>query len=271
MRRPIVAGKFYAGNETALRAQVEWCFRHKVGLGRLPQVSPQRKGDVRGCVVPHAGFMYSGPVAAHSYAAVAEDGVPDVFVVLGPNHTGRGSDVSVMADDFDTPMGKVEVDKEIAKAMRTGIIADDASAHAFEHSIEVQLPFIKHIAPKAKLVPVCMMMQDYETAREAGKTIGKAISGRSAVVLASTDFSHYVSAETAKRKDSLAIGRITALDPKGLHQVVEKNGISMCGYGPVMAMMEAIQPKSARLLKYATSGDLAPMKDVVGYAAIALG
>jgi AmmeMemoRadiSam system protein B len=270
MRRPMVAGKFYAGNETTLRAQVEWCFRHKVGPGKLPQTAPQRTGEIRGCVVPHAGFMYSGPVAAHSFAAIAGDGAPDVFVVIGPNHTGRGSGVAVMTDDFDIPMGKVEVDKEIARAMRGGIIDDDASAHAFEHSIEVQLPFVKYIAPKAKLVPICMMMQDYESAKEAGKVICEAIAGKSVVVVASTDFSHYVSAETAKRKDALAIERITALDPKGLQQVVERNDISMCGYGPVMAMMEAIQPKSARLLKYATSGDLAPMAEVVGYAAIAL-
>lgn len=271
MRRPIVAGKFYAGNEATLRAQVEWCFRHKVGPGKLPIVAPQRKGEVRGCVVPHAGFMYSGPVAAHSFYAIAEDGAPDVFVVIGPNHTGRGSGIAVMADDFDTPMGKVEVDKEIAKAMRGSIIGEDSSAHAFEHSIEVQLPFVRYLAPKAKLVPVCMMMQDYDSAREAGKALGAAIAGKSAVVIASTDFSHYVSAETAKRKDALAIERITALDPKGLHHVVEHNDISMCGYGPVMAMMEAIKPKNARLLKYATSGDMASMSEVVGYAALALG
>jgi hypothetical protein len=271
MRRPVVAGRFYAGNETTLRAQVEWCFRHKVGPGRLPQASPQRKGDVRGLVVPHAGFMYSGPVAAHAYAALAEDGAPDVFVVIGPNHTGRGSGIAVMADDFDTPLGKVEVDRDVARAMRKGNVDEDAGAHAFEHSIEVQLPFVKYVAPKAKLVPVCMMMQDFRAASEAGKVIGEAIAGKSAVVVASTDFSHYVSPETAKRKDALAIERIEALDPEGLGKVVQKNDISMCGYGPVMAMMEAIKPKSARLLKYATSGDMAAMKEVVGYAAMALG
>ncbi len=270
MRRPVVAGKFYAGGETALRAQVEWCFRHRVGPGKLPTVAPERAGAVRGLVVPHAGFMYSGPVAAYAYAALAADGAPDLVVVIGPNHTGRGSGIAVMADDFDTPMGKVEVDKDAAKAMRGGIVDEDASAHAFEHSIEVQLPFVKYVAPKAKFVPVCMMMQDYRSAREAGKAIGEALDGKSAVVIASTDFSHYVSPETAKRKDALAIERIEALDPEGLGKVVEKNDISMCGYGPVMAMMEAIKPKSAKLLKYATSGDLAPMKEVVGYAAMAM-
>jgi hypothetical protein len=227
-------------------------------------------GEIRGLVVPHAGFMYSGPVAAHAYAAVALDGVPDTFVVIGPNHTGRGSGVAVMTDDFDTPLGKAEVDRGVAAAMKRGLVDEDPSAHAFEHSIEVQLPFLKYIAPRAKFVPVCMMMQDYASAREAGKAIGEAIAGTSAVVVASTDFSHYVSPETAKRKDALAIERITALDAEGLAKVVERNDISMCGYGPVMAMMEAIKPKSAKLLKYATSGDLSPMAEVVGYAAIAL-
>jgi len=271
MRKPVVAGKFYAGTETKLREQVEWCFRHKVGPGKLPQAAAKRKGEVRGVVVPHAGFMYSGPVAAHSYAAIAEDGVPDTFVVIGPNHTGYGSGIALTRDDFDTPFGKVEVNKEMAAKMTKGLVDEDASAHSSEHSIEVQLPFIKYIAPKAKFVPVCMMMQDYEAAKEAGTIIREALAGEDVVIVASTDFSHYVSPDDAKRLDSMAINCITSCDPKSLYHTITKNNISMCGYGPVMATIEALRPKSARLLKYATSGDMAPMGEVVGYAAIVMG
>jgi hypothetical protein len=271
MRRPVVAGRFYAGGETALRMQVEWCFRHKVGPGRLPHVAQKRKGDVRGLVVPHAGFMYSGPVAAHAYAALAEDGAPDLFVIIGPNHTGHGAGLAVMSEDFDTPLGRIEVDREAAATIRRGKVDEDPTAHAFEHSIEVQLPFVKYVAPNAKFVPVCMMAQGYASAREAGRAIGEAITGRNAVVIASTDFSHYVPAEVAREKDALVIERIEALDAEGVGKAVQKNDISMCGCGPVMAMMEAVKPSSANLLKYATSGDLARMDEVVGYAAMKLG
>jgi AmmeMemoRadiSam system protein B len=270
LRRPVVAGKFYAGTEKGLREQVEWCFRHRLGPGRIPEVAPKRKGEVRGCVVPHAGFMYSGPVAAHAFSAIAADGVPDVFVIVGPNHTGHGSGIAVMTEDFDTPLGKVEVDRDIAMRMRRGLIDEDPVAHSYEHSIEVQLPFVRYLAPKAKLVPVCMMMQDYEAAREAGTAIREALAGANAVVLASTDFSHYVPQEDALLLDSMAIERIVACDPKGLYKVVTSKDISMCGYGPVMAMLEALRPKSGRLLKYATSGDVSPMREVVGYAAISV-
>ena len=271
MRKPVVAGKFYAGTETKLREQVEWCFRHKVGPGKLPQVAEKRKGEVRGIVVPHAGFMYSGPVAAHSYYAIATDGVPETFVVIGPNHTGYGTGIALAMDDFETPFGKAEVNRDLARKMVKGLLDEDISAHSYEHSIEVQLPFIKYLAPKARIVPVCMMMQDYEAAKSAGEVIRDALRGEDVVMVASSDFSHYVTQEDAKRLDSMAIECITSCDPKALYHTVTKHNISMCGYGPVMTTMEALQPKSVKLLKYATSGDLAPMREVVGYAALAMG
>jgi hypothetical protein len=147
-------------------------------------------------------------------------------------------------------------------------VEESMLAHRHEHSIEVQVPFIQYLAADRRFVPVSMMRQDLKGAVALGKVIRSAIGGRDAVVIASTDFSHYVSPETAKEKDALAIDRILDLDSRGLYDVVRKNSITMCGFGPVMAMMEAVQGSEAELLKYATSGDISPMSEVVGYASI---
>jgi hypothetical protein len=266
MRYPAVAGQFYAGTESALRKQVESCFNHKLGPGKIPELNAKGERRIKGLVSPHAGYMYSGHVAAHGFAALARDGFPETFIVIGPNHHGIGSGVALTTHDFQTPLGVLEVDKELANALHKGLIDDDLEAHKHEHSLEVQLPFIQYLAPKAKFVPICMLMQDYETAGEVGQTIKKAIEGRDVVIVASTDFSHYVSPAAAKEKDAMALERILALDAKGLDATVKKNRISMCGYGPVMAMLEAVSGTKGELLKYATSGDVSPMPEVVGYA-----
>jgi AmmeMemoRadiSam system protein B len=268
MRYAVVADSFYAGDERALRRQVEDCFRHPVGPGTIPELNVNGERKLKGCVSPHAGFMYSGPVAAHNFAALASDGFPETFIVIGPNHHGTGSMVAVTTQDFEMPMGVMRVDKELAAAIRRGLIDDDIMAHRYEHSIEVQLPFIQYFKPDTKFVPICMLMQDYKTAVEVGRTIGEAIDGKDVVVIASTDFSHYIPAQKAKEKDSLAIKEILDRNPKGLEEVVRKNRISMCGYGPVMAMLEAVKGSEAKLMKYATSGDVTPMPEVVGYASI---
>ncbi|MEW5761304.1 MAG: MEMO1 family protein [Candidatus Thermoplasmatota archaeon] len=266
-REPAVAGQFYAGSKEALDREIRNCFISKLGFGKIPVLS-EGKRKIKGAVVPHAGYMYSGPVATHTYGALAEDGFPEVFIIFGPNHTGYGSGVAITTETFSTPFGDVEVDKEIAKNITKGIICDDSFAHMYEHSIEVQLPFLQFISKKIKFVPICMAMQDYDTAIEVGKIVREGIEGKNVVVLASTDFSHYEKKELAEKKDRLAIDAILALDPKKLFKVVKENRISMCGYGPVMAMLEAVQGNNAKLLRYATSGDVSPMRDVVGYGSI---
>jgi len=268
MRYPAVAGQFYAGSKELLSKQVEECFTHPLGPGSVPELNENGEHTIHGCVSPHAGFMFSGPVAAHVFAALAQDGFPETVVVLGPNHHGRGSGVAMTTHDFETPFGIMEVDQELAAAIHKGLIDDDIISHRREHSIEVQLPFIQYLAPSTKFVPVCMLMQDYKAAAEVGQIIGEAIEGHDAVVIASTDFSHYVSPKAAKEKDTLAIDQILDLNPKGLEETVRKNRITMCGYGPVMAMLEAVGGSGAELLKYATSGDVRPMAEVVGYAGI---
>jgi AmmeMemoRadiSam system protein B len=265
MRQPAVAGKFYPRTEGKVREEIDHLY--DAYLGRRPRLDPDGPRNIVGLVVPHAGYVYSGPVAAHAYAALAEDGFPETFIVIGPNHSGMGSPVAMTIEDFDTPLGRVRVDQEIVGRMGR-LIADDPLAHRYEHSIEVQLPFIQHIKEDVTFVPISMAAQDYETASEVADEIRKACQGRDAVIIASTDFSHYVPAPVAARQDRSVIDRILALDAEGVYDTVIRKSVSMCGYGPVMAMLLASGGKRAELLKYGTSGDVSPMDEVVGYAAI---
>lgn len=275
VRRPSVAGQFYSGSAEGLREQIRSCFKSELGPGQ-PGDKPGNGDDVQGIVVPHAGYIYSGHVAAWSYHRLFRDRAPGSFVILGPNHHGTGSGVSMYpGGSWETPLGKAIIDEDLAGAIArdTGIIDLDRRAHVYEHSIEVQVPFLQYLYGDIKLVPISMMLQDLETSMEVGGDIARAVSkedGKVAVV-ASTDFSHYVSQEVAHENDNLAIDRITEMDSPGLYRVVRDRGISMCGYGPVMATIEATLKMGAKrgsLLKYGTSGDVSPMRDVVGYGAI---
>jgi len=267
MRYPAVAGQFYEGSENALRRQIEGCFLHTLGPGEIPKL---QKGErkIKGAVVPHAGYMFSGPVAAHVCAALAKDGFPETFIIIGPKHTGFGSPVAITTEEFNTPLGNVPIDMDLAEKLQTGVIDNDISAHRGEHSIEVQLPFLQYLKPDIKFVPLCIGHQTYKMAKEVGEIISKAIEGKDVVVLASTDFSHYVPRGVAEKKDMKAIEAIVNLDAKELYKTVEKYNISMCGYGPVMAMLEGVKGSEAKLLKYSTSGDVMEMRDVVGYGAV---
>lgn len=248
-----------------MRRQIEQCFLGSLGPGRLPKVgSGPRK--VLGGLAPHAGYVYSGMIAAHLYARIAEDGLPKTFIVIGPNHTGMGSGLAVSYDDFETPLGVVKNDRELAKALRRDLVDEDPASHRREHSIEVQLPFLQFLSKDVKFVPICMGFQDYDTAMSLGKTIRDATKDKDVVVIASTDMSHYVLKEVARKKDSMALDAVKAMNPKSLYEVVQDEDISMCGYGPVMAMMAASAGGKATVLKYATSGDVHPMREVVGYA-----
>ncbi len=267
VRYPAVAGRFYAGKEQALRKEIESCFNHRLGPGRIPTLGKANKGKIVGAVVPHAGYVYSGPVAAHVYAAIAKEGFPDTFVVIGPNHHGLGAGVAMSEEDFSTPLGVCKVDHEMAEKLRP-FVDDDPYAHSQEHSVEVQLPFLQYFKPDVSILPLTMLFQDYETAKELGSRIAKASEGKRVIVIASSDFSHYVPAQEAKRKDGSVIEKILKLDAKEVETAVMSHDVSMCGYGPVMTMLEAVHGKDAQLLKYATSGDVSPMDEVVGYAGI---
>jgi len=265
VRHPAVAGQFYESDERLLIKQIESCYLDNLGPGRLPELrnGPRR---IKGGIAPHAGYMFSGMIAAHLYGRIAQDGLPETFIILGPNHTGRGTGMAITTEDFETPLGTVSVDPVLAKAIRKDLIDVDPEAHYFEHSIEVQLPFLQHLSKNIKIVPICMGFQDYEASKTVGEIIRDSAKGRDIVVIASTDFSHYVTKGTAKVKDSKALDAIMSMEPKKLYDVIRDENISMCGYGPVMAMMVASEAHKGKVLKYATSGDVRPMKDVVGYA-----
>lgn len=269
VRKAVVAGQFYPGTEEELRHKIEDCFKHPLGPGSLPE----KKGNsraIKAVVAPHAGYTYSGPVAAHVYDAIVQDGVPDVFVVIGPNHNSFGAAIASEVEDFETPLGAVKVDSELVKKLQNDLVRIDRDAHAGEHSLEVQMPFIRYISDEVQVVPLCMTKQDYDTSVELGNLLRSTLRDRDAVIIASTDFSHYVLKEVAEKRDMLAIEKIIENDPRGFFSTVMKEHISMCGYGPVLAAMIGSGYSSAELLKYATSGDVMPMRDVVGYAAMVL-
>jgi len=278
IRYPSQAGAFYAGSASALQSQIENCFKHKYGPGKIPKVREGRPEKTIGIVVPHAGYRASGPVAAYSYLRLGSDGVPGTVVILGPNHTGLGSGVSIMVEGiWRTPLGDAVIDSEVANRIwrASGIIDADETAHRYEHSIEVQLPFLQYMYGKAfKFVPITLMMQDLETCKEIGNSIGSVGKDRDLVVIASTDLTHYEPQQTAEQKDSLVIKAILELDEKKLDEVVLSKHISMCGIGPVLSTLIAVKKlgsKTARLLSYQTSGDILGGKDaVVGYVSISL-
>lgn len=289
VRKPAVAGQFYDGNKTSLEQRIKECFLDERGPRALPEID-QKKKNVKGLVVPHAGYIYSGAIAAHSYYYLSNNGFADTFIILGPNHTGMGSGVSVMIEgDWETPLGTVPINETLAEKIWKGIIDKDDSAHIYEHSIEVQLPFLQFSAKDKKLdfVPICMSMQDFQTAEEVGKILADAIKNITGkiVIVASSDFSHagfnYMSMppagvrvdEYAEKQDKLAIDRILKMDPKGLIDIVHKNNITMCGYGPVAAMLTATRmlgAEQAELLKYGTSYEVHPGSSCVGYGALVI-
>jgi AmmeMemoRadiSam system protein B len=273
IRKPAVAGLFYELDPDSLRKQIEWCFKHRLGPGNMPVMGSKR--DIKGVIAPHAGYIYSGPVAAHTYHEIAEDGFPETFIILCPNHTGMGSGVSAMKEgSWETPLGLADIDAEFADLMikNASIIDSNADAHLREHSAEVQLPFLQYLNPDFKFVPVTMWMQDIETSTEIGNSIYKTASelGRDVVVIASTDFTHYQPQNVAQTQDMKVIDAIKAMDENLMINRVAQLNVTMCGYGPVAATMVATKKMGAtncEILKYATSGDATGDKSsVVAYA-----
>lgn len=270
MRGPSVAGQFYALDAAGLRKQIEGCFLHKLGPGKLPKAEDKER-DILGAVVPHAGYTYSGPEAAHVYYSIAGQKKPSRVVILGPNHSGYGSAVAVSKESWRTPLGEVAIDSEAADFLwkNCEIIDADEVAHKYEHSIEVQLPFLQYIYRDFKFVPICIGIQDLNTSEEIAQCLGKI---KDAIVLASSDFTHYEPKEQAAAKDEKAIRHILNLDEKKFLQTVYDLDISICGYGPIATCIAAVKKlgaTKAELLKYATSGDITgDDSSVVAYAGI---
>ncbi len=277
IRKPAVAGQFYPAARTALIAEIENCFMSDLGPGKLPEPKEHGPHEIVGLISPHAGYVFSGATAAHGYLALADDGVPEVVVVIGLNH-GRAGLLSAVQTSgaWLTPLGEVPIDEDVAGkiAARLPRFVTDADAFILEHSIEVQLPFLQYVYEESLMfVPVMMAAQDIATAQEVGRAVAEALAGRTGVIVASTDMTHYEPAAAARRKDRILIERIEALDAEGLIAERDARNISMCGAGPVAAMIIAAKTLGAtrvESLAYSTSGDVMPADQVVGYYAAAI-
>lgn len=266
-RPPAVAGTFYEGTPERLRAQVDACFAAN------PQ--SQTKERFIGAVVPHAGLMYSGHVAAAFYGAAE---LPRRFVILCPNHTGYGHFAAINREGaWRTPFGDAKIDTPLADALMnaTPLLSVDEKAHAREHSLEVQLPFLQRLLGNDfTFVPICLGAHRYDYAEEIGHAIAEVIRAEKEPVgiLASSDLNHYEDQETTLRKDQLAIDEVLKLRPHELWRVVDDYDVSMCGFIPTTTMLAAaneLGATKAKLLKHATSGDVnRDYTRVVGYAAV---
>ncbi len=273
---------FYDADREGLIESIERCFEGRLGPGRIPEVRPQRLGNILGMVCPHAGYMYSGGAAAWAYYALALDGAPETAVILGPNHHGLGPAVSISAqEEWFTPLGGVKVDRRAARLiLELSVYAhEDDEAHSREHSIEVQLPFLQYVFGNAvSVVPICIAhlsgFDAIELASNLGAAIAAALEGRSAVIIASTDMTHYEPHSAAAAKDEIALREISLRDPRGLILAAYEQGISMCGVIGTAVMLEAcgrLGARVARKLTYYTSGDVTgDTAQVVGYAAVTI-
>ncbi len=273
MRYPAVAGAFYPSEEEHLKNEVEKAFSKGAG-------SPKRenKKSLLAVVSPHAGYIYSGWVASYTYKEIAENySQPPTFVILGPNHTGRGSGVALSQEDWETPLGVVSNDKELGESIqKNSEVADfDEVAHAGEHSVEVQLPFLQFLYKNFKFVPICIGLGDYETAEDIANAVFNASKEikRDIFVIASSDFTHFEDAQSARQKDELALEAVKKLDAKLFFDDVRMNDISICGFMPITiaTLYSKLKGgKEARVLKYANSGDVTKdYSEVVAYCSIA--
>ena len=265
VRQPAVAGHFYPSDPRELANQIE-------------EYSPQSKAKQRvlGCVVPHAGYMYSGHVAGAVYSSIE---IPRRLILLGPRHFPQGQPLAILSEgSFATPLGQAQIDEALARelAREYPLLREDSVAHAHEHSLEVQIPFLQQLCGDFRFVPVVLATDRYGAMEQLGHAVAKVVADRKDQVLAiaSSDMNHYESDAVTRVKDGRAIERILALDPRGLYDTVRTEEISMCGYAATVATLVAVRElgaKEASLIRYATSGDVTGERSqVVGYAGIIL-
>jgi len=277
-RKAAVAGTFYAGDRDSLVKQIEECFKHSLGPGKVPAAAEKGQGKILGLISPHAGYVYSGPVAAWGFSRVIEQEKPETVIILGPNHRGFASPVAIMTrGEWETPLGKIQIDSKLAEKLLEALpslIQDDAKAHQREHSLEMQLPFLQYgYGSEFKIVPLCLADQSFTTSAFLGKAIFKLMEESSNVLLvASTDLTHYQPQRIAEKEDEEILDAIVSGNPQNLDRLLSSHDLSMCGPGPVMVVMEAISSPGVgrvKLLKYATSGDITgDYSAVVGYASL---
>ena len=272
IRTPAVAGMFYPNEKKELKKVIKECFLHNFGPGKIPPSNIKKK--IFGVICPHAGYVYSGPIACNSFYEISSD-LPNLFIIIGPNHWGIGSSVATMIDTkWETPLGEVEVDSEIAEEISklTDVIEIDNFSHSREHSLEVQIPILQEIAANFKIVPIALINQSKEIAIKVGIAVAKIAQKNKVMIIGSSDFTHYESNEFAYEQDSALIEPILELNVDRFYDVLHKRDISVCGYGAIASTMIACKEIGAtkgELLKYATSGDISGDKSsVVGYGSI---
>jgi len=265
LRHPAVAGRFYPSDQKLLAEEV------RSYLSPTPKQKPVR---AVGCIVPHAGYMYSGHVAGAVFASLE---IPQLCLVLCPNHTGVGRALAIVSEGaWETPLGNVAIDNSFAAALkqRCPLLHEDSTAHRNEHATEVELPFLQVRQPQLKFVPIALGTSRFDALEQLGKAIADLIAARNdpVLIVASSDMNHYESDAITRVKDHSAIEPILALNARALYDVVTQQNISMCGFGPAVAMLTAAKKlgaKSAELIKYATSGDVSGDRElVVGYAGV---
>ena len=263
IRPPAVSGRFYPSDEKKLALEIE-----------KYTSSANKKSFARGCVVPHAGYLYSGHVAGAVYSAIE---IPARCILLGPRHFPGGEAMAIISEgSWRTPFGDAQIDSELAAELKRAcpLLREDRMAHEREHSLEVQIPFLQQLAANLRFVPVVLATQRYQDLETLGHAVARVIEANTEPVLliASTDMNHYESDAITRTKDHKAIDHILALDPRGLYDLVRSEGITMCGYAATAAMLIAMRDlgaKDAELIRYATSGDITGDWDqVVGYAGI---
>jgi hypothetical protein len=268
VRPAAVAGSWYPGTASALRREVQ---RY------LDAAAPGPQGDVRGVIAPHAGLIYSGPVGAFAYATLAGRRY-DSIVVVGPSHYVPFEGVAIVARGaFDVPGGPIPIAEAAAAELQRASprVREMPAAHAREHSLEMQLPFLAQVLPGTPIVPLVMGRQTRETIVDLGQALAAVFADRSVLLVASSDLSHYHDAPTAARLDQRVLERIERFDPEGLLDTLEQEPEHACGGGPIVSMMLAARglgARQARVLRYADSGDVSGDKSaVVGYVAAVVG
>ncbi len=272
IRQPVVAGQFYPDKKEDLENMIKYCIEHKYGPG-LQQIQTDEK--IFGIICPHAGYVYSGPTACHSYKSISSQS-PELAIIIGPNHFGVGEDVATMTDTkWQTPLGMVQVDSEAAKEIVkiSNIIQIDEYSHSQDHSLEVQIPMLQSIlSNEFQILPIILRSQDLETAKDVGNAISEIAKKKNTMIIASSDFTHYEENSFAHLQDKALIEPILEMDVNRFYQVLREKRVTACGYGAMASAMIACKNLGAtrgELLSYATSGDVSGDTDsVVGYGAI---
>jgi MEMO1 family protein len=265
VRNPAVSGSFYSADPIQLTEDIKNYTNESL-----------KKESVLGIVSPHAGFMYSGEVAGSVYSSIK---IPEIVILIGPNHTGEGSSASIMTKGcWESPFGSIEIDEKLAQILtdHEPIFKKDAQAHIREHSLETQLPFLQFFRKNIKMVPICLKRIGFDQCTQIGQSIASSIKqyGKEVLIVASSDMSHFESHDKTVKKDRLAIDHILDLDPRGLYSTVQEKRITMCGVNPAVCMLTAcaqMGSKKANLIQYKTSGEVnGDMARVVGYAGITI-